>query len=76
MSLNLVCKKCYMKYICSDQWSKLSLSTYTVLHINRQVLFGAENQGDHQIFEKSLLSYKFGLIFIGMKQKKNFFFEK
>jgi hypothetical protein len=43
---------------------------YTVLHINKQVLFGAENQGNHQIFEKSLLSYKFGLIFIEMKQKK------
>ena len=50
-------------------------NTYTVLHIFRQVLFGAENQGNHQNFEKSLLSYKFWLIFIGMKQK-NFFFEK
>ena len=34
--------------------------TYTVLHIFRQVLFGAGNQGNHQNFEKSLLSYKFG----------------
>ena len=44
---------------------------YTVLHIFRQVLFGAENQGNHQNFEKSLLSHKCWLIFIGMKQ--NFF---
>ena len=46
---------------------------YTVLHIFRQVLFGAGNQGNHQNFEKSLLSYKCWLIFIGMKQKKIFF---
>ena len=38
-----------------------------------QVLFGAGNQCNHQNFEKSLLSCKCGLIFIGMKQKKNFF---
>jgi hypothetical protein len=43
---------------------------YTVLHIFRQVLFGAGNQGNHQNFEKSLLSYKCWLIFIGMKQKQ------
>ena len=42
----------------------------------RQVLFGAENQGNHQNFKKSLLSYKCGLIFIGMKQKKIFFEKK
>ena len=30
----------------------------------------AGNQGNHQNFEKSLLSYKCWLIFIGMKQKK------
>ena len=49
-------------------------SIYTVLHINRQVLFGTENQGDHQNFEKFLLPYKFGLVFIG--KQKNVFFEK
>ena len=43
---------------------------YTVLHIFRQVLFGAGNQGNHQNFDLSLLSYKCWLIFIGMKQKK------
>ena len=37
----------------------------------RQVLVWAENQGNHQNFEKSLLSYKLSLISIGMKQ---FFF--
>ena len=42
----------------------------TVLHINKQVLFRVGNQSNHQNSEKTLLSYKFGLIFIGMKQKK------
>ena len=27
--------------------------TYTVLHMSRQVLFGAENQGNHQISKTS-----------------------
>ena len=31
---------------------------YSVLHIFRQVLFRAGNQGNHQTLEKSLLSYK------------------
>ena len=39
-----------------------------MLHIFRQVLFGAGNQGNHQN-DLSLLSYKCWLIFIGMKQK-------
>ena len=47
-------------------------STYTVVHMFRQVLFGAGNQSNHQTFEKSLLSCKCELIFIAMKQ--NFFF--
>ena len=34
------------------------LTTYTVLHMFRQVLFGAGNQGNHQNFEKSLLTNK------------------
>ena len=51
---------------------KNQLSTYTVLHIFRLVLFVAGNQINHQNFEKSLLRYKCGLIFIGMKQKKIF----
>ena len=42
---------------------------YTVLHIFRQVLFGAGNQSNHKNFDLSLLSYKCWLIFIGMKQK-------
>ena len=52
------------------------IHTYTVLHMFRQVLFWAENQGNHQNFEKSLLSCKCGLIFIGMEQKKKFFLKK
>ena len=35
------------------------------------------NQGKHQNFDPSILPYKFGLIFMGMKQKKkNIFFEE
>ena len=34
------------------------------------------NQGKHQNFHPSILSYKFWLIFMGMKQKFFFFFEK
>ena len=37
---------------------KTSKVRYTVLHIFRQVLFGAGNQGNHQNFEKSLLTNK------------------
>ena len=64
-----------MKSICSPRLAMvykdmLLCYTYTVLHIFRQVLFGAGNQSNHQNFEKSLLSYKYELIFIGMKQKK------
>ena len=33
-----------------------STAIYTVLHILGQVFLGAENQGNHQNFEKSLLS--------------------
>ena len=36
----------------------------------------SENQGKHQNFDSSILPYKFGLIFMGIKQKKIFFFEK
>ena len=36
----------------------------------RQVLFGAENQGNHQNFKKSLLTNKLWHVFKGMKQKK------
>ena len=34
------------------------------------------NQGKHQNFDPSILPYKFGLIFMGMKQKLFFFFLK
>ena len=37
-------------------WYKMHffVARYTVLHMFRQVLFGAGNQGNHQNFEKSL----------------------
>ena len=56
--------------------TKYTKIEYTVLHINRQVLFGAGNQGNHQNFEKSLLFHKSGLIFIGIKQIFFFFWKK
>ena len=34
------------------------------------------NQGKHQNFDPSILPYKFGLIFMRMKQKQFFFFGK
>ena len=55
--------------------SYFRLGRYTVLHIFRQVLFGAGNQGNHQNFEKSLLTNKLWHVLMGMKQKKIFFFE-
>ena len=53
-------------------FSELCSPQYTVLHIFRQVLFGAVNQDNHQNFDPSLLAYKCWLIFMVMKQK-NFF---
>ena len=61
--------KCAGKSVLGDQLG----GKYTVLHIFRQVLFGAGNQSNHQNFEKSLLSCKCGLIFIGTKHKKGSF---
>ena len=46
-----------------------SISMYTVLHIFAQVLFWAENQGNHQHFDPSLLPKKLWLTFMGMKKK-------
>ena len=57
-------------------WILISIPIYTVLHMFRQVLFGAGNQGNHQNFEKSLLTNKLWHVFMGMKQKKNFFLKK
>ena len=44
--------------------------SYTVLQKYRHTRNFFGNQGNHQNFEKSLLSYKLSLISIGMKQKK------
>ena len=49
---------------------------YTVLHMFRQVLFGAGKQGNHQNFQKSLLTNKLWHVSMGMKQKKIFFEKK
>jgi hypothetical protein len=38
--------------------------------------FLAVNQDNHQNFDLSLLTNKLWLVFMGMKQKKKFFFEK
>ncbi len=42
---------------CQFYMSKIIFIMYTVLQIFRQVFFWAGNQGNHQNFEKSLLSY-------------------
>ena len=48
-----------------------------VLHMFRQVLFGAGNQGNHQNFKKSLLTNKsVDHVFMRMKQKNVFFWKK
>ena len=49
---------------------------YSGVQIRWQRVFWAGNQGIHQNFDKSLLTYKCWLIFMRMKQKKIFFFEK
>ena len=51
-------------------------TTYSVSHISIHPPDFSGNQGNLQNFEKSLLSYKCGLIFVGMKEKKIYFFEK
>ena len=46
------------------------------MQIRWQRVFRAENQGNHQNFDTSLLTYKCWLIFMAMKQKKIFFLKK
>ena len=60
----------------SDIWKRKTKSCYSVSHISIHPPDFSRNQGNHQNFEKSLLSYKCWLIFIGMKQKKIFFEKK
>ena len=52
--------------------SNFVLTLYNVIH--SKDFYG--NQGKHQNFDPSILPYEFGLIFMGMKQKKIFFFRK
>ena len=47
------------------------LINYSGVQISWQRVFWAENQGNHQNFDTSLLTYKCWLIFMAMKQKKN-----
>ena len=49
---------------------------YSGVQIRWQRVFWAGNQGIHQNFDKSLLTYKCWLIFMRMKQKKKKFFLK
>ena len=68
--------------ICRDwrYWHRAQCSvlnwSYSGVQIRWQRVFWAGNQGIHQNFDKSLLTYKCWLIFMRMKQKKIFFFEK
>ena len=49
----------------------MTVLTYTVLHIFRQVLFWAGKQGNHQNFEKSFeISYKCYEFSLGWRKKK------
>ena len=45
-------------------------SSYSGAYISWPDLFLAGNQVNHQNLDPSMLTYKFWLIFIGMKQKK------
>ena len=55
--------------------TKPEFSIYEYSNITHSKEFSG-NQGKHQNFDPSILPYKFGLIFMGMKQKKFFFFRK
>ena len=57
-----------------DCW--IFMAIYSGVQIRWQRVFWAGNQGIHQNFDKSLLTYKCWLIFMSMKQKKNFFLKK
>ena len=56
-------------------WDRMDFlqNTYSGVQIRWQRVFWAENQGNYQNFDTSLLTYKCWLIFMSMKQKKNFF---
>ena len=48
----------------------LKTRSYSGVQIRWQWLFWAENQGNHQNFDTSFLTYKCWLIFMAMKRKK------
>ena len=56
--------------------SKYIPTSYTVWRNMTHSKEFSGNQGKHQNFDPSILPYKFGLIFMGMKQKKFFFLKE
>ena len=71
-------KQCLIFYMAKGAFSYdvRFVGRYNVLHMFRQVLFGAENQGNYQNFQKSLLTNKLWDVFMGMKQNFFFFLKK
>ena len=55
---------------------KEQCDNYTVYRNITHTKEFSRNQGKRQNFDPSILPYKFKLIFMGMKQKKIFFFRK
>ena len=49
---------------------KIEIKYYSGAHISWHELFLAEKQGNYQNLDPSMLTYKFWLIFMGMKQKQ------
>ena len=74
-SKKLLSYTCFARFACMHSIYIIYLY-YSGVQIRWQRLFWAENQGNHQNFDTSLLTYKCWLIFIAMKQKKNFFLKK
>jgi hypothetical protein len=64
----------HVHFFASRQKTKTLSSTYKVTLYNVILRHSKEfsgNQGKHQNFDPSILPYKFGLIFMGKKAKKN-----
>ena len=66
----------FLKWLFFQNSFVISWGTYSGVQIRWQRVFWAENQGNHQNFDTSLLTYKSWLIFMAMKKKQKFFFEK
>ena len=46
-------------------------NVHTLYNVILRIKEFSGNQGNHQNFDPSIITYKFGLILMGMKQKKN-----